>query len=153
MAFPLYIIVLVVLLIIVSEYSPKFAALIGKKDPVATPATLILLSYAKLLSITITALSSATIDYPDGSQEVVWLPDANVKYFLGKHAALVILALLIILVGAPYTILLLLWQWIVRAPSWKVVNWKRNTKFNAFIVAYHVPFNSKYTVTGLACCF
>ena len=150
LAFPLYIISLVVIVIIVSEYSPRFAALIGKKDPIATLATLILLSYAKLLSITITALSSATMDYPDGSREMVWLPDANVKYFLGKHAALVIVALLIILVGVPYTLLLLLWQWIVRAPRWRVFNWTRNTKLIAFIAAYHVPYNTKYRYwTGL----
>ena len=150
LAFPVYIISLVVIIIIVSEYSPRFAALIGRKDPIATLATLILLSYAKLLSITITALSSADISYPDGSQETVWLPDGNVKYFQGKHAALVIVALLIILVCVPYTILLLLWQWIVRAPRWKVFKWTRNTKLNAFIAAYHVPYNSKYRYwTGL----
>ena len=150
LAFPVYIVSLVVIIIIVSEYSPKFAALIGKKDPIATLATLILLSYAKLLSITITALSFVVIRYPDGSQETVWLTDGNVKYFRGKHAALVIVALLIILVGAPYTILLLLWQWIVRAPRWKVFKWTRNTKLNAFIAAYHVPYNNKYRYwTGL----
>ena len=150
LAFPVYIISLVVIIIIVSECSPRFAYLIGRKDPIATLATLILLSYAKLLSITITALSSADITYPDGSQETVWLPDGNVKYFRGKHAALVIVALLIILVGVPYTILLLLWQWIVRAPRWKVFKWTRNTKLNAFIAVYHVPYNSKYRYwTGL----
>ena len=150
LAFPVYIISLVVIIIIVSEYSPRFADLIGRKDPVATLATLILLSYAKLLSITITALSSADISYPDGSHKTVWLPDSNVKYFRGKHAALVIVALLIILVGVPYTILLLLWQWIVRAPRWKVFKWTRNTKLNAFIAVYHVPYNSKYRYwTGL----
>ena len=150
LAFPVYIISLVVIIIIVSEYSPRFAALIGRKDPIATLATLILLPYAKLLSITITALSSADISYPDGSQETVWLPDGNVKYFGGKHAALVIVALLIILVGVPYTILLLLWQWIVHAPKWKVFKWTRNTKLHAFIAVYHVPYNSKYRYwTGL----
>lgn len=78
-AFPGYIIALVVILIIVMEVSPKFAGLLGKRDPVATLATLIILSYAKLLSITIIVLSYATLDYPDGSQKTVWLPDVNVK--------------------------------------------------------------------------
>ena len=98
LAFPVYIISLVVIIVVVAECSPKFAILIGKRDPVATLATLILLSYAKLVSITIKALSFAVIDYPDGSQETVWLPDGNVKYFQGKHAALVIVAFFIILV-------------------------------------------------------
>ena len=130
--------------IIVSEYSPQFTRLIGKRDPVVTLATLILLSYAKLLSVTITALLFAVLDYPDGSQVTVWLPDGNVKYFQGKHIALVLMALLIILIGVPYTILLFFWQWLVHAPKWKVFKWTRNTKLNAFVSVHHVPYNSKY---------
>ena len=42
LAFPTYVILLVVLVIIISSYSAKFSNLIGKKDPVATLATLIL---------------------------------------------------------------------------------------------------------------
>ena len=144
LAFPAYIISLVVVVIMVSEYSPRFARIIGRKDPISTLATLILLSYAKLLSVTITALSFARLIYPDGKQEIVWLPDGNVKYFRGKHIPLVLVAVLIILIGLPYTILLFLWQWIVRAPIWNIFNWTRNTKLIAFITSYHVPHNSKY---------
>ena len=150
LAFTAYIISLVVIVIIVSEYSPRFAQLIGKKNPVSTLATLILLSYSKLLSVTITALSFAKLDYPDGKQKIVWLPDGNVEYFKGKHILLVLVAVLIILIGLPYTILLFLWQWIVRAPRWKAFKWTRNTKLNTFIATYHVPHNSKYRFwTGL----
>ena len=150
LVFPVYIISLVIIVIIVSEYSPRFAGLIGRRDPVATLATLILLSYTKLLSVTITALSFAVLDYPDGSRVTVWLPDGNVSYFRGKHVTLVLVALLIILVGVPYTILLFLWQWLVRAPEWKVFKWTRNTKLNAFISVHHAPYNSKYRYwTGL----
>ena len=150
LAFPTYIIFLVVMVIILSEYSPRFARLIGKRDPVSTLATLILLSYAKLLSVTITVLSFAVLDYPDGKQEIVWLPDGNVKYFQGKHIPLALVAIFIIIIGLPYTILLFLWQWIVRAPSWKIFTWTRNTKLNAFISTYHVPQNNQYRYwTGL----
>ena len=150
LAFPFYIISLVITVIIVSEYSTRFARLVGKRDPAATLATLILLSYAKLLSVTITALSFAVLDYPDGSQKTVWLPDGNVTYFQGKHVALVLMALLIVLVGVPYTILLFLWQWLVHAPTWKVFKWTRNTKLNVFVSAHHAPYNSKYHYwTGL----
>ena len=119
-------------------------------DPIATLATLILLSYAKLLSVTITALSFAVLDYPDGSRETVWLSDGNVPYLRGKHVALVLIALLIILMGVPYTIVLLLWQWLIRAPKWKIFKWTRNTKLNAFISVHHAPYNNKYRYwTGL----
>ena len=150
LVFPVYIISLVVAVIKISEYSPKFVRLIGKRDPIATLATLILLSYAKLLSTVIAALSFSVLHYPDGSQETVWLPDGNIKYFQGKHAALVLVSLFIILFGVPYTILLLLWQWIVRAPRWKIIKWTRNTKLNTFITAYHVPHSCDYRYwTGL----
>ena len=36
-SFPVYIISLVIAIIIVSEYSPRFARLIGRKDPVLPP--------------------------------------------------------------------------------------------------------------------
>ena len=139
-----------IIVIIVSEYSPQFARLIGKRDPITTLVTVILLSYAKLLLVSITALSYTVIHYPDGSQETVWLPDGNVKYFQGKHIVLVIVALLIIAMEVAYTILLFLWQWLVHAPRWKVFKWTRNTKLNAFISVHHVPYNSKYHYwTGL----
>ena len=147
----MYIISLVVLVIIISEYSPRFAGLIGKKDPIATLATLILLSYAKLISVCIIILLPADLDYPDGSRITVWLPDGNINYRQQKHLGLYIVAILIIvIIIIPYTILLLLWQWIVHAPKWKIFKWTRNTKLNAFISVYHAPYTSKYRYwTGL----
>ena len=59
LAFPAYIIFLVVMVIKVSDHSPRFTRFImqGRRDPVATLATLTLLSYSKLLSTTIAVLS------------------------------------------------------------------------------------------------
>lgn len=55
LAFPIYIILLVVIIIIVaSDHSMKFSELIAKKNPVAT---LILLSYTKLLCIVISSMT------------------------------------------------------------------------------------------------
>ena len=107
LAFPAYIISLLALIIKISEYSPRFTRLLGpgKRDTIATLATLTLLSYAKLLSTIIAVLSLAFIDYPDGSQHVVWLPDGNVKYFHVKHIPLGIAALLIVSAGILYTLL------------------------------------------------
>ena len=143
LAFPVYIILLVIIVIVGSDCSSKFAALIGKKDPVATLATLILLSYAKLVSVTITALSFTTLQYPDGSLDYVWLADGNVKYFKGKHIPLALAALLIVVISLPYTILLLFWQWIVRLPRWKILKWTRDSKLNMFMDTHHTPYSRK----------
>ena len=150
LVFPVYVISLVIIIIVISEHSRRFTLLIGRKNPVSTLATLILLSYAKLLSTTITILSYAVLHYPDGSTVTVWLLDGNVEYFQGKHAVLCIAALFIILLGIPYTLLLFLWQWLVRAPRWKIFDWTRNTKLNAFVTTYHAPYNSRHRYwTGL----
>ena len=109
-AFPAYIIFLVAMIIKLSHYFGAFGRLIGKKDPVATLATLILLSYAKLLQTIITTFSTATLKYPDGSKISVWLPDATVRYLTDKHAILFITSILILLVGLVYTLLLFSWQ-------------------------------------------
>ena len=94
LAFPLYIIFLVVLVIIVAEKSQRMTKLLRNRNPVATFATPILLSYTKGLRVVIAALSYATLEYPstNGSQpsvdRIVWLIDGNVDYLEGKHIPL-----------------------------------------------------------------
>ena len=152
LAFPVYIISLIVIVIKTSDHSSRFTRLIGprKRDPVATLATLTLLSYTKLLSTTIAILSFAILQYPDGTRHVVWLPDGNIQFMKGKHIALVVTALLIIAIGVPYTLLLFLWQWLIRIPNGKLFLWTKNTKLNAVITTYHTPYIYKHRYwTGL----
>ena len=61
LAFPTYIIFLVVMVIIVSEHSMRVSHLIAKKNPVATLATVILFSYTMFLHTIIAVLSFATL--------------------------------------------------------------------------------------------
>ena len=150
LAFPAYVILLVVLVIIISSYSTRFSNLIGKKDPVATLATLILLSYAKLLEVCFKSLSIGILTYPDGSSEILWLPDATVKYLSGKHVPLFIAAVLILLIGLVYTALLFSWQWVLYLPGWRIFRWSRNPKIHTFIETYHTPYTPKHRYwTGL----
>ena len=88
-----YIWMLVGLAIIISRYSQRFTNLLGS-NPVAVLATLILLSYTKVLHTLISASSFADLDYPDNSIRRVWLHDANIDYLLGKHLPLFLMALL-----------------------------------------------------------
>ena len=145
LAFPIYLIVLVASIIIISDHSPKFSRLFRKKNPVATLATLVLLSYTKILQIVIAALSFGVLKYPDGSKEMIWLPDPSIKYISGKHIPLFIVALLILLIGAVYTTLLFLWQWLLRIPkSYHILKWIDNTKVYNFIETYHAPYAPKH---------
>ena len=149
LAFPAYIIILVAVIIKLSNHYTAFGHLIGRKDPVATLATLILLSYMKLLQTTITAFSSATLNYPDGLKKTVWLPDATVEYLTSKHAVLLFTTILILLVGLIYTFLLLSWQWFLHCPR-KRVKWIRNHKLSLFLEVYHASYTTKHRYwTGL----
>ena len=150
LAFPAYVILLVGLVIIVSSCSLRFSKLIGKKDPVATLATLILLSYAKVLEICFESFSVGILKYPDGTSEPLWLPDATVKYLSGKHIPLFVAAVLILMVGLIYTALLFLWQWLLLLPDWKIFKWTRDQKLQTFVETHHAPFTPKYRYwTGL----
>ena len=86
----------------------------------ATLATLILLSYAKLVEICFKSLSFGILALPDGSHVPLWLPDATVKYFSGKHIPLFTTAFPILLVGLVYATLLFSWQFLLRHPKWRI---------------------------------
>ena len=147
LVFPTYMIFLVVMVILISERSKRFSQFIGKKNPVATLATLILLSYAKLLHTIIAAFSSAVLKYPgpNGGYKVsVWLPDATVEYLKGKHIVLFLAAILILLVGVAYTTLIFCWQWLLRFSESRLFCWTRNLKLHLFISeTYHAPYTPK----------
>ena len=150
LAFPTYVIFLVAIIIIVSEYSMKFSSLIAQRNPVATLATLILLSYTKFLQTTIATLSLAHLDYPDGSHKRAWLPDATVEYLNGKHAALFLVAIIILLIGIAFTCIVFFWQWLVRYQDRIIFKWTNSHKLRHFIEPYHEPHVSKHRYwTGL----
>ena len=150
LVFPTYVIVLVAVIILITQHSTRFSELVGKKNPVAALATLILLSYAKLIQTVITVLSFATLEYPDGSRKTVWLPDATVVYFNGKHSVLVLVAIFILVVGVFFTLLLFSWQWLLRLPERKYLKWITHQKIHFFMETYNAPYhlNHRYW-TGL----
>jgi hypothetical protein len=152
LAFPIYIIFLVILLIIISHYSSRFSKLISKRNPVATLATLILISYGKLFHVVLLAqpFSFASLTYPDGYREILWLPDGTVGYLAGKHIVLFIFALLILVFCIAYSFLLLCWQLILYIPNWKIFKCIKSPTFYVFMEAYHVPYTPKHRYwTGL----
>ena len=146
LAFPIYIILLVLLLILICRYSSRFSKLLAKRDPVATLATLILLSYGRLFHVVLFAqpFSFADLTFPDGHHEVLWLPDGTVGYLSGKHIILFIVAILILITSIAYGLLLFLWQLILRLPNWKVFKCFRNPKFNLFMATYNVPYAPRH---------
>ena len=150
LAFPIYIIFLVIVIIIVSSRSQKVSHLLGKKNPVATLATLILLSYNKLLETIIVSFSFITLKYPNGTVVTKWLPDASVHFRGWKHVALICMGTLILILGLLYTTVIFSWQWVLRCPRSKILRWIRNQKLHSFIGIYHIPYTAQHRYwTGL----
>ena len=144
--FPTYVVFLVIMIILVSEWSKNFSHLIGKRNPVATLATLILFSYAKLLNIIIKALSFAIISYPGlhgPTKTVRWLPDASVEYFKGKHIPLGVTALFLLLLCVIFTVLVFFWQWLSYFDDNKLLKLIKRQKMSHFIETYQAPYTPR----------
>ena len=140
LAFPVYIWVLVGLIIFVSHFSRRFAKLLGN-NPVSVLATLILLSYTKILRNVIT-IPSTYLEYPTNNRSV-WLYDANIDYFSGKHIPLFIVGVpVFFLLFLPYTLLLLFGQWLQAISHLRLFSWVNRLK--PFIDSYHAPYKAKH---------
>ena len=141
--FPVYIWVLVGLIILVSHFSHRFARLLGN-NPVSVLATLILLSYTKMLRTLITALYITYLEYPTYNR-MVWLYDANIDYLSGKHIPLFLVAMLVFLfLFLPYTLLLLFGQWLQALSHLRFFSWVNSAKLKPFMDSYHAPYKAKH---------
>ena len=111
--FPLYLWGIASLIIILAKYSHGVAKVMGNNG-VPVLATLFLLSYAKLFNTILTALSYTTL-YTTEGQVLVWSADGNIVYLGPEHAPLFAVALATLLfLWLPYTLLLLVGQWLHR---------------------------------------
>ena len=149
LTFPAYIIFLILAIIWISSRSSTFSNLIGKRNPVATLATLILISYSKFLQTII-----ITFSFVKSNSSIMpatrWLYDASIVYLGWKHAILFFTIVVILIFGLTYTILLFTWQWLLHCPRLKVLSWTRNQKLHSFIDTYHTPHTAKHRYwTGL----
>ena len=142
--FPLYIWVLVGLMILVSNFSHRFANLLGN-NPVSILATLILLSYTKILRTLIAAINITHLEYPEEHIKSAWLYDANIDYLVGKHIPLFLVAMLVFLfLFLPYTLLLLFGQWLQAISHLRLFSWVNSARLKPFMDSYHAPYKPKH---------
>ena len=140
-AFPVYIWIIVGIMIATSHFSNRFARLLGN-NPVPVLATLILLSYTKILRNLIAVIYVTYLEYPTYNS-VVWLYDANIDYLSGKHIPLFLVAVLVFLfLFLPYTVLLLCGQWLQALSHRRLFSWINRLK--PFMDSYHAPYKAKH---------
>ena len=136
-AFPIFIWILIILIIITSRYSVAVSKLIGH-NPIAVLATLLLMSYTKILKIIIDVYSSAKLEYKSDTAHV-WLKDGNVPYLQSWHLLLtVVTSLVLVFLFLPYTLLLLLGYKLYRFSGRKHMRWLNRLK--PLLDSYYAPY-------------
>ena len=139
--FPIYLWCLIGAIIVINKLPIKTGGLFGS-NPVAVLATVILMSYTKLLQSSITVLTYTQLDYPDNHTITVWLYDGTITYFKGKHVYLAVVAILVIaFLTLPYVLLLTFGYRLLAYSNRQYFFWF-NT-FKPFLDPYYAPFNDK----------
>jgi hypothetical protein len=155
LAFPAYVILLVVIVIVISEYSSKFARIIGKGNPVAVLATMILVSYTNLFKAVIGSVSLLYAQPAYGSLNFnpTYYIDFQKNYrfeYTDIDIVLMAISSAIVLVGFLYTALVFFWKWLVWYQHKAIFKWVRYQKLQHFMDPYHAPYTTKYRYwTGL----
>ena len=111
---------------------------IVRRNAVKVLATLILLSYARLLTAIANALQVSYLHLNNGSYERRWMIDGNVMYFTGKHIPLFLFASLFSLLLLPFTLCLLFIQCLHKVSHLKPFSWINY--FKPIFDAYTGPF-------------
>ena len=136
------------------------------RNNIATLATLVLLSYTKILKTIVTALNFTEVlqgDADNVSDQLtpyrIWTYNGNIEYLKGEHVLLFAVAsMLLVLLLRPYTLLLTFGQCIRSMPIKKrcVLLCTCSTSFISIMDAYHAPYNRRHRYwTGLMlliCC-
>ena len=139
--FPLYLWFLIGAIIFISRRSITVSKLIGR-NPIAVLATLILMSYMKILKNIVDVFAFLKLDYSDDSTVTVWLKDANVPYLQSQHLVLTIVTtIVLVFFFLPYTILLLLGHKLYRFTGRKYFRWFNKVK--PLLDSYYAPYKIK----------
>ena len=141
--FPIYLWMIILVIIQFYRNFPSLANRLGGVNSVKVLATLLLLSYTKLQRTVVTILSFTTLEYPDGTFRHVWLYDANVEFFKGKHLYLGIAGILVLVfLIVPYTLCLAFFQQLQACSGHRLFLWVN--KLKPLFDSYAGPYKDKY---------
>ena len=144
--FPIYIFILAGGVALLGSYSKTVSRLFSRRKMIPLLATLLLITYTKLLkvSIAILSFSEIKIESENGtSSKKVWKPDGNVDYLKDGHIPLFIAATLVLMAFvAPYTLLLLLTPCIKAKSDRRIFCWIN--KLKPFIDCYESPYETRH---------
>ena len=152
--FPLYIWIILGLIVYLSRRF-SFASLLIGKNGVKVLATLVLLSYSKMLRAAIATAHMKFIHHVprNGSHDhihICWISDCNIPGFKGKHIPLFIAGFAVGLVLIPFTFVLLFIRHLNKISNWRLFCWVWRLK--PLFDAYTGPFTDEARCwTGVLC--
>lgn len=139
--FPIYILGLVGVIVVVGKYSTTVSNLC-KYRVVPVLATLVLLSFTKLLGNVIIIFSFATLAI-QGEYRSVWQYNGNVAFFSKEHIPLVAIGLFVTFFFIiPYILLMLFSPCLRKVSHLKITSWINTLK--PFLDCYEAPFVPKH---------
>ena len=143
--FPFYLWFLCGLFIYLSRHSSLLSRITGKRS-VKLLATVILLSYTKILKTVIDIVWPSTIseikDNHVVHHQTVWQMDGTFYYFHHHHRILFIFAAIVAVGTLPYTLSLFFIQCLNKMSHYKILFWV--VKLKPFFDAYTGPYKDNY---------
>ena len=139
--FPLYIVLILVCVIVVTSYSTSASKILGKKS-VGVLATFFLLFFSRIQRIIISCVAFATLRHSTGSTTLVWRFDGNVPYLEGKQAALFLVGIILTVIVLTFNFVLLFGKQFQALSSYRFFRWVNKLKplFDAFMGPYRDRF-------------
>ena len=132
--FPVYLWPLIIVIVYLSRWSHHFQVRVSRTS-VPVFATLILLSYAKLLRTAISVFSFVDIKSSTSGTVRAWRPDPSVGYLEGGHIALFVIAVLFLLFIFPFAI---------SFTYPKILHYKKFSFLFPLFDAFVAPYKEKY---------
>ena len=143
--FAFYLLFLTGLIIFLSRQF-TLASRIAGKNTIRLLATIILLSYAKIIRTVIDVVWPSTLlSLEDNSItyfRTVWKMSGNMEYFHDDHRFLFLFAVIVAALTLPYTLSLLFIQCLKKKSHFKVLCWV--IKLKPFFDAYTGPYKDRY---------
>ena len=140
--FPIYIWFIMFAIIIACRYSTRLSKLVGS-NAVPVLATLLLLSYVKIIRIYILALKVSYVNCGEDTVNTVWAVDGNVPYWSASHIALFLFSIFVLLLTViPYTMFVTFIPVLEKCSQHCGKIWLRFAK--PISDAYSGPFKDRY---------
>ena len=141
--FPVYIWLLVLLIVIISKYSSRVSKLTGS-NTVPVLATLLLLSYTKVIRTSAQIFSPAKLISLSGNKPFhVWALDGNLPFASPFHFVLSLASvILIVLYIIPFTLLIFLGPFLLAKSQYKPLRWVQRVM--PFLDAFYGPHKVRY---------